>query len=169
MTSEPEIVDGEYIPAYLPVPYSSGEVISPRDLTNEQLAEALDTTKLFKMTDLAPFERGLKDEALRRMDARAASGEAGAWTMRVEGYKLEGDSPNQTDYDVDRLKAALEDLVAEGKLGQEAIDKVIVPSGWKIAKRALSQLAKLPGVKEVVDACEVPVTRPRNVRVNKVV
>lgn len=167
MSTEPEIVNGEVVPDYLPVPYSPGEIVSPRDLTDEQLAEVINEAKDFKMIGLALFERGMKNEALRRMDERAARGERGAWTIHVEGYKLEGDSPNQTEYDVDRLKAALEALVNQGMLGQEAINRVIVPSGWKVAKRALSQLVKLPGVKEVVDTCEVPSTRPRNVRVTR--
>jgi hypothetical protein len=62
----------------------------------------------------------------------------------------------------------LASLAHAGLIDTEAIGEVIVPSGWKIAKRPLAQLAKLGGVvKDAIASCEQPVTRPRNVTVVK--
>ena len=69
---------------------------------------------------------------------------------------------------VDELRAVLVSLTEAGLIGQDAIDEVIVPSGWKVAKRPLVQLAKLGGVvKDAITSCEQPVTRPRNVTVTR--
>ncbi|MGA2926513.1 MAG: hypothetical protein ABSG43_11050 [Solirubrobacteraceae bacterium] len=53
-------------------------------------------------------------------------------------------------------------------IGEQAIGEAIVPSGWKVAKRPLAQLAKLGGtVKDAIGSCEQPVTRPRTVTVTR--
>jgi hypothetical protein len=100
------------------------------------------------------------------MDGAAACGEPGTWTIRDGDWKLCGDSPDRTDYNLDQLRAVLEALTHAGLISQDAIDEVIVPAGWKVAKRPLAQLAKLGGVvKDAIASCEQPVTRPRNVTV----
>ena len=162
-----EVIDGELVPETAVVPYT-GEAIVLADTTDAQLAQALDDARLFEQSRLRAFKRELQDELLRRMDAAAARGEQGAWTIRDGDWKLTGDSPDRTDYNIDELRAVLASLVEAGLIGEHLIREVIVPSGWKVAKRPLAQLSKLGGVvKDAIKSCEQPVTRPRNVAVTR--
>lgn len=163
MSVEPEnveVVDGEIVPEFAIVPYT-GEALDLPALNYTQLAEALDEAGRFEREALRGFKSIVREEVLNRMDEAAACGEDGAWTVRAEGgWKLEGDGPDKTGYDVNLLRTKLEVLRDAGKIKQEAIDKVIVPERWKVAKRPLSQLLKLGGeVAEAIRECEHPERR----------
>jgi hypothetical protein len=162
-----EVVTGELAPAIAVVPYT-GEAIVLADITDAQLAQAIDDARLFEQSRLRAFKRELQDEVLRRMDAAAAQGAQGAWTVRDGEWKLTGDSPDRTEYDLDELRGVLQSLVHAGLISEDVVDEVIVPSGWKVAKRPLAQLAKLGGVvKDAIKSCELPDTRPRKVTVTR--
>lgn len=163
--SDVEIVDAE--PVFDVVPYT-GEAITVRDMSDEQLAALIDDAKDFAQVQLSPFQRGLKDEALRRMDEAAARGERSAWTFRAGPWKVEGESPDRTDYDVDETKRVLLDLATRGLIDEAAVKTVIVPKGWQVSKSGIKQLTKLGGeVKEALEACAHPSTRPRNLSVSR--
>lgn len=162
-----EVIDGELVPETAVVPYT-GEAIVLADTTDAQLAQALDDARLFEQSRLRAFKRELQDELLRRMDAAAARGAQGAWTIRDGEWKLTGDSPDRTEYDLDELRGVLQSLVYAGLISEDVLGEVIVPSGWKVAKRPLAQLAKLGGVvKDAIKSCELPDSRPRNVTVTR--
>ena len=163
-----EVIDGELVPETAVVPYT-GEAIVLSYTTDAQLAQALDDARLFEQSRLRAFKRELQDELLRRMDAAAARGEQGAWTIRDGEWKLTGDSPDRTEYDLEELRGALRVArLCAGLISEDVLGEVIVPSGWKVAKRPLAQLAKLGGVvKDAIKSCELPVTRPRNVTVTR--
>jgi hypothetical protein len=161
------IVDDETVPRVAVVPYT-GEAVVLADMTSAQLAQALDDARVFEQSRLRAFKRELQNEVLRRMDAAAARGEQAAWTVREGEWKLTGESPDRTDYEVDVLRSVLESLAHARLIAPDAIGEVIVPSGWKVAKRPLAQLTKLGGaVKDAITSCERPVTRPRNVTVTR--
>jgi hypothetical protein len=162
-----ELVDGELVPETAVVPYT-GEAIVLADTTDAQLAQALEDARLFEQSRLRTFKRELQDELLRRMDTAAARGAQGAWTIRDGQWKLTGDSPDRTDYDLNELRGALQSLVYAGLISEDVLGEVIVPSGWKVAKRPLAQLAKLGGVvKDAIKSCQLPDSRPRNVTVTR--
>lgn len=165
--SAEEVVDGEVVPEMSVVPYT-GEVLVLADMTFAQLGAILDGARTWERAQLRDFKRSLEEEILRRMDANAAAGVDGAWTVHQDGWKVSGSSPNQgVEYDVDTLRAALEQLVADGVIEQEAIDKVIVPDGYKVAKRPLGQLLKLGGtVRAAIEAVEQPANKTRRVSVS---
>lgn len=146
------------------VPFT-GEALQLADLSYEQLAEVLASCRDWEREQLQSFKADVQAEVLRRMDERAATGETGAWTIREGDWKLTGDSPDRTEYPVDELREALAELAEDGLISPAAVDKVIVPSGWKVAKRALTQLMKIPGVADRVREVERPVDRPRRVTV----
>lgn len=146
-------------------PYT-GEVLDLAGLSFAQLGELLDSCREWERAHLAAFKHDVQGEILRRMDERAATGQPGAWTIRAGDYKLAGDSPDRTEYPLDETRRELESLVRDGLLTEDAIERVIVPTGYKIARRPLSQLLKLGGeVKARLEAVERPVERPRRVTV----
>lgn len=154
-----EVVDGEVVPELAVVPYS-GEALELADMTFDQLAAVLDAARQFEQVDMRTFKGQVQEEVLRRMDANALEGVTGAWTVHVDDWTIQGDSPNKTEYPVDAVKRVLKALVDEGKIGQPAMDTIIVPERYKVAKRALEQLLKLGGeVAERIKAVEQPVTR----------
>lgn len=161
-----EVLDGEVVEPTTVVPYT-GEALALPDMSYEQLGKLLDNARVFERSVLSAFKQEVQDEILARMDAAAKEGAAGAWTVHAEGgVKLSGDSPNRTDYEVDTVRRALKQLVAEGEIKEDVIATVIVPERYKVAKRQLTQLLKLGGrVAEVLKECEQPVTRPRRVTV----
>lgn len=164
---EEEVVDGEVVDESVAVVPYTGELLSLREMSFEQLGRVLDEAREFETVTLRGFKREVGDEILERMDANAADGVEGAWTVHEGGYKLSGDSPNQTEYNLAKLKEKLGELVERGVIKQEAVNKVIVPSGWKVAKRPLVQLAKLGGeIKAAIDECEETGTKPRRVQVS---
>ncbi|MGA2928718.1 MAG: hypothetical protein ABSG43_22560 [Solirubrobacteraceae bacterium] len=161
------VLDGEGLPALVVVPYT-GEALVLAEMTAAQLAEAIDDARLFEQSRLRAFKRELQNEVLRRMDGAAAGGQQGAWTIRDGDWKLTGDSPDRSDYNVDELRTVLRSLAEAGLIGERAIGEAIVPSGWKVARRPLAQLTKLGGtVKDAIVSCEQPVTRPRTVTVTR--
>ena len=167
MSDDIEVIDGEVVTETAVVPYT-GEALTLLDMSYIQLAQVLDDAKRFEQEALGPFKREVREEVLRRMDDAAAEGIDGAWTVRAgDGWKLEGDSPNQSDYDVQLLRATLAGLMRDGHVKQEMIDKIIVPASWKVAKRRLAQLLKLgnPAVTEAVRGCER--IKNRSVRVSR--
>ncbi|MGA2014173.1 MAG: hypothetical protein ABSH51_27060 [Solirubrobacteraceae bacterium] len=162
-----EVIDGDPVAALTVIPYT-GEAIVPSDMTVAEIAQALDDARLFEQSRLRAFKRELQDEVLRRMDDAAARGQAGAWTIRDGDWKLCGDSPDRSDYHLDQLRGVLASLTHAGLISQSAVGEVIVPAGWKVARRPLAQLAKLGGVvKDAIASCEQPVTRPRAVTVTR--
>lgn len=160
-----EVIDGELVTSTAMIPHT-GELLDLGSMSYEQLGAVLDDARQFEKGPFAEFKRAVTAEILGRMDARAAEGEDGAWTIHAEGMEITGDSPNRTEYDLNQLREALKQLVADGKISQAAADKCIVPERWKVAKRALQQTAKVsPEVKAAIDACEQPSTQPRYVTV----
>jgi hypothetical protein len=160
MISDPqqieEVIDGELVCETAVVSYT-GEALVPAEMTDAQLAEALDDARLFEQSQLRAFKRALQDEVLRRMDLAGAQGARGAWTIHDGEWKLTGDSPDRSDYEVEELRAVLHSLADAGLIDSSAIGEVIVPSGWKVAKRPLAQLSKLGGVvKDAIRSCERP-------------
>ncbi|MGA2926512.1 MAG: hypothetical protein ABSG43_11045 [Solirubrobacteraceae bacterium] len=96
------VLDGEGLAAMVVVPYS-GEALVLAEMTAAQLGEAIDDARLFEQSRLCAFKRELQDEVLRRMDGAAAGGKQGAWTIRDGDWKLTGDSPDRSDYNVEEL------------------------------------------------------------------
>lgn len=168
-----EVVDAT--PVFDVVPYTGralanedGEAVTLTQLTDAQLAAVIDEAKEFALAQLTPFQRAAKDEALRRMDGRAAAGEDGAWTIHAGEWKLTGDSPDRTEYPVDDLRTVLKGLADAKLIDAAAIDKVIVVDKYKVAKRPLTQLLKVSQtVKDAILAVERPVEKSRNVTVTR--
>ena len=139
------------------VPYT-GEAIALNAMGDQQLAALLDEIREFTYEHLAGFKRDVQDEILRRMDANAE------WTLRTGEWKLTGDSPARTEFDVNELRAAL--LVAG--CSDELLAKAIVPkTEWVVSRSGLNSLRKLPGLAAAIESCERPTTRQRAVRVSR--
>lgn len=155
-----EVVDGEVVQMTL-VPWT-GEVIVLRDATNAQLAEALDEVRRFEAEQLKGLKRDLQDEILMRMDHEAS------WTIRLEsGVTLTGDGPNRSEWDVPSLQGVLSALEDEGLVSHEAAAKGIREKvTYEAAAAGLNALLKLGGeVRARIEACRLPSSRPRSVRV----
>jgi len=139
----------------------TGELVS-LDSPNPDLAAWLDGVRDLE-SRFREAKRQVHDELLARMDGAAS------WTIDTGDYKLVGESPALTEYDGDRLRHVLEQLVADGSIGEEAakaaLETVVT---YKPRVRGIRALEKLGGVvREAIAACSRPVERPRRVSVRR--
>ena len=139
---------------------ATGEIIDPSALATDELAGRLDEVRELRRA-LGEAERALQDEALARMDRR------GAWTAEVGDWRLEASSPEAAvDYDPDKLKEALGQLVADGLVDQDAAGEVFRASTVeRVMRGQIGRLSKLGGeVAERLAAARLPASKPRRVR-----
>lgn len=101
-------------------------------------------------------------ELLARMDRE------GTWTVRVPGMKITGEAPGRVEYDVEKLRTVVDELVAEGTISQEAAGRAVESRVvWVAHARGVTALRKLGGhVTAALDLCVRPVDRPRRVTVS---
>lgn len=144
----------------IPLPVT-GEAL---DLTapSPELARVLDDLRSFEQ-EIREAKQFISDELLARMDRDAS------WTLHVDGFKIEGDSPApRAEWNIDALRATLADLLSDGRISEDAMDAALkVEIAYKPQARGLNALKKLgDDVEERIDACSTPVERQRRVRVS---
>lgn len=141
---------------------ATGEVIDLAGASDGQLAESLASVRDYE-SRLRTFKSEVSDELTRRLDKLCK------WTLEVDGFKVVGQSPNRTDYDVEQLGHALSGLMASGVISEEAAKAAVEAEvKLKVKKAGINALLKLGGeVAEAVKACEVPVTTPRRISVKE--
>jgi hypothetical protein len=128
---------------------STGEIVTVRDATTDQLAEYLASVREFESL-LREHKQAVTGEVLRRMDQEAR------WSVTVGDHKLSSRSPEPViEYDGERLHAALQQLVAEDLIAPAAADaaceRVVT---YKPVKRGINALLKLGvAVTAVIEAC----------------
>jgi hypothetical protein len=110
-------------------------------------------------------KRTLGREAIERMDKQ------GNWTMKYPGVKIVAPSPTAgtEEWDAEELDRILDELVAEGVLEREAKLRAVTPHmSLRVDKRGLTQLLKIPVVRERIAPARRWATPPRkaSVRVN---
>lgn len=111
---------------------------------------------LVAMEKLCKDARGLIDaRLLDHMDTQAE------WTIRKAGYTISGTSPDVVDYDLEPLRLALKELVAEGEITKEARDRAIkLEAKLKVSKRGVQALAKTGGkAAAAIKSAEKPAAR----------
>lgn len=98
----------------------TGEVLSVRDASTEQLAEFTINCQEVKQ-EIADAERVVSDELLDRLD-RSAS-----WTQRAGAYELKASSPTAgtETYPSDMLRDALVQLVKKGTITEDAAQNAL--------------------------------------------
>ena len=149
------------------VPYSH-EAISLREVPTQKLGEALLEARNFEREGMTPFKRLVQDEVIRRADELVRTGEQDSWTLHLDGIDLVCDTPDRTEWDVQELRGVLTRLVDEGEIEEHWLERIIVPDGYKVAKRELQRLVRLGGpAAEALKGIERPVARPRSVRVSR--
>ncbi len=136
---------------------TTGEVI---DLGSSTDSLGLALAQLRQLEDQVKVaKRAISDEVIRRMDIDAL------WTHHGDGVKLTSRSPEQTAYDIERLVETLARLAGEKKITEDAAKRCINLKP-EAKKAGINALLKSGGeVKEAILACEVPVDRPRSVKV----
>lgn len=156
------IVDSEEMsPSLALVPWGTGEVLDLSSVDDRKIAETLEAAKQWEADVLKPFKRLLHELVLGRMDADAE------WTIHVDGFDLSAPSPNLKEYNVDQVRALLNQLVAEGKITKDAADKGVKSEvKWSVVVGGLNKLVKISDeIKERVEACKVPSTKTRSVTI----
>lgn len=140
----------------------TGEVV-PLDAPTDTLGEYLDAIREFEGS-LREQKATVSRELLRRMDTEAR------WSVVAGPWKLTGRSPEpELVYDVDRLRAVLEQLVADDLISQramnEACERVVE---FKARKAGIAKLLKLGGaVREQIEQCREEQEPQRYVRVQR--
>lgn len=148
---------------------SSTDLI-PVPVTGEAINLTAGTDDLAYWVDrLQDIERQAKEarsmvgeELLRRLDHDAC------WTARVEGFEITAPSPAPTvEYDVDKLRATLDELVDDGYIGQGAAQAAVkVETSYKPVVAKLNALKKVaPEVARRIEECGTEVEKRRYVRV----
>jgi hypothetical protein len=99
----------------------TGEVLSVRDASIEQLAECMTNSQLVR-EEVSDAERIVSDELLDRLDKSAS------WTLRVGPYELKALSPaaGTKIYSPDMLRTALAGLVDAGTISAEAASNALL-------------------------------------------
>lgn len=142
---------------------STGEVI-PLDASDATLAEWLDAVREWER--LAKQAKAhVYAEVLRRMDNELQ------WTRPAGDFKLVGQSPSRTEYDLEALEDALRPLVVDGTLSPDQVAQAIVTeTKQKVSVAGVNRLAKLgPRVAEAIKSAERPVDGDRRVQVRRAV
>lgn len=120
----------------------SGEALDVAGAEPEELVTFTDRVREMREA-VQDAQAVLDDEWLRRLDRR------GKWTMRVGGFKVEAPSPDAgtTDYDVDELADALEELVNAGEidleLAAEALERKVTVVFLVDCDKAIRELEEL--------------------------
>jgi hypothetical protein len=98
----------------------TGELLSVRDASTEQLAEFTTNCQQVKQ-EIGDAERVVSDELLDRLDKSAS------WTQRVGSYELKAPSPTAgtETYPPDMLRDALVRLVDAGTISVDAASKAL--------------------------------------------
>lgn len=138
----------ELVPVVNPM---TGEVV-PLDLETDLLArERRAATDMKKSID--QYLSHIDDELTRRLDRM------GRRSAVVGGYEIETKAPTTTDYPLDAVRAALEDLVDADLLDDEIVDEVLVPQPvtYKLNRTRLNTLLKHADerVRKALEACAV--------------
>lgn len=190
MDEEVEVVDAEVVPEggeLVVYDRQSGEALTVKDAGDELLARFMlsaDEWLAQQRRDVQGAKDVVNAELLSRMDSRLS------WTHRARlgdvEFELKAPSPKagSTSYDVDRMTAALEPLVEDGTLSQEAFEEVVkrtvtitvsahdtgrlerfakneydakVSEGTAVHLPAVAKLAKLenPRVTEAIEAAQI--------------
>lgn len=142
---------------------ATGELLDLESAATDSLAQRIDEIRELRGA-LADAERAISDEVLARMDRRAQ------WTARVGDYELQARTPSsEVDYDLGRLREELDGLVAQGLLEPEAATAAFREKReTHPAKTVLRQLLRAGGeVAERVESCQIPISRPRRVKVTR--
>jgi hypothetical protein len=110
-------------------------------------------------------KRVLGREAIDRMDKQ------GNWTMQYPGVRIVAPSPTAgtEEWDAEELDRILAELVEEGVLEREAMLRAVQPQvTLKVDKRGVTQLLKIPAVRDRIAPARRWATPPRkaSVRVN---
>jgi len=137
----------------IPLP-RSGEVLNLTG-SDEHLVTAFDELREFE-AEVKTVRTAVADELRRRLDRSAL------WTRHVGRFKVSAPSPEpKTEYDVDRLRDALAEMVGEGLIDQEAASKALKRDvSYTPVIAGIKALKKLGGdVKDAIEACEMEVER----------
>lgn len=158
-TRDENDVSGETVELVNP---STGELLSLRDAQSGQLAEFIEAVREWE-ANARLAKAVVSGELHRRMDAEAK------WTLRDGPYEIVGQSPNRVEYDVERLRTTLKELVEGEQITLEAAQAALKREvTFKPAKRGIDALLKLGGdVKKRIEACGHPPTRGRTVKLSK--
>lgn len=122
----------------------------------EQLADWRHAMRSYE-EDAKLAKQAVDREIVARMDRAAL------WTQREGRYVVTAPSPAPAvEYDAD----ALRDALIEHGLDQDAVDRAVVPVvTFKVSKRGLDALRKLPGLADVIDEHATEIEKPRRVSV----
>lgn len=158
MSTSSEIAPVEYAL----VPWT-GELVALANATDEQLAELLEQAREIEQDALRQLKRAVQEEILSRMDREAC------WTVHAGRVTLTGDSPNRSDWDVERLRKTLRSLTRSGAISSAAATKAVRRKVvYEASVSGVNALLKLGGtVAERLEECRVPSSRPRGVRVSR--
>jgi hypothetical protein len=140
----------------------SGEMFRPVEVDHVTLGEYL--RRLRDLEDqIKVAKRAVMTEVLARMDHKAS------WTMQFGPGKMTAPSPtNEPDYVGDRLHANLEQLVADGVIGEEAALAACKEDlKWKPMKGGIKKLKALGDekVEQALELASEPNEKPRTVRI----
>lgn len=129
----------------------TGELLVLGELSVDRLALGQKQIQLFEER-LRDVKRAIADEAHRRMDSSAK------WTLEADGWKVAGEAPGKVDYNPERLKDALDLLLEDGRINQEAYDAAIEEVvTYKPKVRGIKALLKLgPDVAELILEAQDP-------------
>jgi hypothetical protein len=130
---------------------ATGESVELASETTDRIAaERRGVTDLKRALD--QYASHLDDELTRRLDRMGRrSADVGGWTIETK-------APTTTDYPVDALRGALEDLIDADLLDEAVRDDLIVPTTtYKLNRTRLNTLLKHPDerVREALAACAV--------------
>lgn len=118
----------------------TGELVDVRTATPAALADALEDYGTMR-DRLEDFREAIVAEVARRADAR------GKRTVELAGVTFEVNAPTEEAYDVGRLRAELEPLVADGTIDEELLDELIVtpppkPQPVRVDRRRVAALKR---------------------------
>ena len=123
----------------------------PSETTDILAAERLDVIETKRALD--NYASHIDTELTARLD------KMGRRSANVNGWTIETKPPTTTDYPVDALRGALEDLIDADLLADEVMDDVLVPQPvtYKLNRVRLNTLLKHPNerVREALAACAV--------------
>lgn len=140
----------------------TGEVVA-LDAPTDHLGEWLDNVRDFEGA-IREQKAAVTAELLRRMDNEAT------WTVHAGPFKLTGRSPEpETVYDAARLRAVLEQLVADDLISERAMNEACEPIvELKPRKAGIAKLLKLGGaVRRLIEQCAEDREPTRYVRVQR--
>lgn len=139
----------------------SGQLLDLTSAAPAALADWLDAVRVWEQ-NARTAKNVVSEELHRRMDANAK------WTLRDGEFEIRGQSPDRSVYS-EELRGALEALVAEGLISQEACDAAYEPVvTYKPRARGLNALRKLGGkVAEVIAEHTLPDQRPRRITISR--